>query len=684
MTFVSPLFLWALAAIAVPVIIHLFNFRKYKKVYFTNVKFLKELQQESKSKSRLKEILILTARCLAIASLVLAFSQPIIPDKLNPVKNSGASAVSIYLDNSFSMENVNKQGPLLDLAKVHAKELIKAFGNADKFQIISNDFEGRHQRFHSKEDALTVVEEIKISPAVRTISDVIKRQSEFLRASGLLNKKIYLFTDAQHSTFNLQSVNPDTLITSTIIPLKPNLVNNVYTDSCWFETPVQQKGFIQKLHARIVNSGSTSMEAAAAKLFLNKQQIAIASFSVEANSETEVLFTFECKQSGLNYGSVKIEDYPVTFDDELFFAFNSKLNVRVCLINGKEQANVNSFASLFQNDSLFALNTLSEQTIDYNAFKTSDVIILNQLTEMGSGLTSELLKFTEKGGALVIIPSPTAKNDAYKTAFFDLKLPQLLKIDSLGVLKVDKIETASGFYEGVFEKMEDRLNLPVVTKHFALMQNSRSDFEPILTLNNGDVFFGKTTVNNADVYLFTSPFSTSSTNFNKHALFVPSFYRICFTSLSPVPLSYLVNANVSIQIKNESAYKEQPPHVVSADGKMDVIPELRNSNSSLLLHTQGQVNAPGFYALTHSGADLLPLAFNYSRQESDLACYTPEELETIINEKNLGSFKLMKDVQADFSSQIRDGVEGKKLWKLFIILALIFIGIEVLLLRLLK
>lgn len=318
MTFVSPLFLWALAAIAVPVIIHLFNFRKYKKVYFTNVKFLKELQQESKSKSRLKEILILTARCLAIASLVLAFSQPVIPDKLNPVKNSGASAVSIYLDNSFSMENVNKQGPLLDLAKVHAKDLIKAFGNADKFQIISNDFEGRHQRFHSKEDALNIVEEIKISPVVRNMSDVVKRQSEFLRSSGLLNKKIYLFTDAQRSTFNLQDIIPDTLISSTIIPLKPNLINNVYTDSCWFETPVQQKGFIQKLHARIVNSGNAAMDAASAKLFLNKQQIAIASFSVDANSETEVLFTFECKQSGLNYGSVKIEDYPVTFDDELF------------------------------------------------------------------------------------------------------------------------------------------------------------------------------------------------------------------------------------------------------------------------------------------------------------------------------------------------------------------------------
>src|SRR5690349_16450291 len=122
MTFVSPVFLWALAAVAVPIIIHLFNFRRYKKVYFTNVKFLKELQQESKSKSRLKEILILIARCLAITCLVLAFCQPVIPDKNNTQKTSGATAISLYIDNSFSMVNITKQGPLFDLARNHARE----------------------------------------------------------------------------------------------------------------------------------------------------------------------------------------------------------------------------------------------------------------------------------------------------------------------------------------------------------------------------------------------------------------------------------------------------------------------------------------------------------------------------------------------------------------------------------
>ena len=70
MQFVNPLFLIALSALAIPILIHLFNFRKYKKVYFTNVHFLQEIQQETKKQSQLRQLLILLARLLAIAALV--------------------------------------------------------------------------------------------------------------------------------------------------------------------------------------------------------------------------------------------------------------------------------------------------------------------------------------------------------------------------------------------------------------------------------------------------------------------------------------------------------------------------------------------------------------------------------------------------------------------------------------
>ncbi|MDO8998760.1 MAG: BatA and WFA domain-containing protein [Bacteroidota bacterium] len=683
MMFVYPAFLWALAAVTIPIIIHLFNFRRYKKVYFTNVKFLKELQHQSKSKSRLREILVLIARCLAIACLVLAFCQPILSDKNTVVTNSGAKAISIYIDNSFSMENVNKQGPLLEIAKAKAKEIVKAFGNGDKFQIITNDFEGKHQRFNSKEDAINVIDEVKSSSAIRLLSDVLKRQYEFLSSASLTTKKIYALSDAQQTTFNLSEIKNDTAIKVTLVTLKANEINNAYIDSCWFETPLQQKGFIQKLHATVVNFGNTNIEIGSAKLFLNQQQIAIASFSVEANSKKEIQFTFECKQEGVNYGSIKIEDFPITFDDEFYFAFNSKINVAVCLINGKDQPLDNSFTSLYKTDSLFKLSSYSELAIDYSSFKTADVLILNQLQELSSGLMAEVLKFSDRGGSIVIIPSQNSNLVAYNQAFSMLQLPNLISLDS-STLKIDKIELASKFYAGVFEKVTDRINLPMVTKHFKLLKTTNVDFESILLLQNADIFFGVSKRNLSNVYLFSTPLNEKCTNFTKHALFVPTFYQICFSSLKSVPLSYYVSSNVVISIKNNATLADVPPHIKQVNGLLDVIPESRVINNALSLYTQHQINLPGFYKVIRNDSLLLPLAFNYSRMESNLVCYDNSQLKTIIEDKNFKNIDLIEDLSGDITSQILLGAEGKKLWKLFIILTLLFIGIEIALLRFLK
>ena len=141
MQFLFPGFLAALGFLAVPIIVHLFNFVRYKKIYFSNVRFLKEVKEETQSRSRLKHLLILAARLLAIFFLVFAFAQPFIPAK-NAIVKEGTKAVSIYIDNSFSMAALGKNGTLLDEAKKDALDILKAFGPTDKFQLLTNDFLG--------------------------------------------------------------------------------------------------------------------------------------------------------------------------------------------------------------------------------------------------------------------------------------------------------------------------------------------------------------------------------------------------------------------------------------------------------------------------------------------------------------------------------------------------------------
>jgi len=116
MKFLYPLFLFALLAVSIPLIIHFFNFKRYKTVYFSNVNFLKAVKKDARKKSQLKQILILIFRILAISFLVFTFSQPYIP-LTDRGKQRARQAVAMYIDNSFSMRLEGEKGILLEQAR---------------------------------------------------------------------------------------------------------------------------------------------------------------------------------------------------------------------------------------------------------------------------------------------------------------------------------------------------------------------------------------------------------------------------------------------------------------------------------------------------------------------------------------------------------------------------------------
>ena len=253
MSFTYPAFLFALSAIAIPIIIHLFNFRKFKTVYFSNVRFLKEVKQETQAKSKLKHLLVLAARILAITFLVFAFAQPFIPVENKKVV-IGEKIISVFVDNSFSMDAISKNGTLLDDAKKHAAEIVSAYKPTDRLQLLTNDFEGKHQRLVNKEEFIQMLDEIKISPASRTISEIATRQMDVLQHAGNEIKIAFIISDFQKSIANIDQVKNDTSITFNLIPITAVQKNNVYIDTCWFETPVRQYNQLEKLHVRIKNS----------------------------------------------------------------------------------------------------------------------------------------------------------------------------------------------------------------------------------------------------------------------------------------------------------------------------------------------------------------------------------------------------------------------------------------------
>ena len=257
MSFIYPGFLFALAALAIPVIIHLFNFRKFKKIYFTNVRFLREIKQDTQSRSKLKHLLILLSRILAVAFLVFAFAQPFIPTGKGNVL-SGTRAVSVYIDNSFSMDALGKNGSLVETAKKKAGEIAKAYNASDKFQLLTNDFEARHQRLLNREEFLQAVDEVQTSATVKKLAEVISRQTEALNNSEGVDFKTgkiaYEISDFQKSTADPTSIKPDTSLSIVLVQVLPSKVNNLYIDTCRLNTPFIQLNSTNELIVKIRNN----------------------------------------------------------------------------------------------------------------------------------------------------------------------------------------------------------------------------------------------------------------------------------------------------------------------------------------------------------------------------------------------------------------------------------------------
>jgi hypothetical protein len=685
MNFSNPAFLFALSAIAIPIIIHLFNFRKFKTVYFSNVRFLKEVKQETQAKSKLKHLLVLAARILAISFLVFAFAQPYIPSDNNKTV-IGEKAISIFIDNSFSMDAINKNGTLLDEAKKRAKEIVSAYKPTDRFQLFTNDFEGKHQRLLNKEEFTELIDEVKISPATRTIKEISARAFDVLQQSGIKNKHLFVLSDFQKSVSDVQLIKNDTSISVKLIPLIANEKSNVYIDTCWFETPVRQLNQIEKLHVRIKNVSEKVLENNSIKLFINNTQKTPASFSMDKNSETEVVLSFASRESGIQHCRIELNDFPVTFDDQFYFSFEVAKNIPVLAINGKESVTDNTYLTkLFGSDSLFSFKSVAENQIDYAALVNNRLIILNELKSISSGLSMELKRFMENGGSVLVFPAKDIELSTYKEFCLANLANYYEKLDTANT-KVDKINLEHAIYKDVFDKKTfsaTNLDLPKVNEYYALSKTTRSNEEYILKLQNGNNFLSKYTVGKGKLYLSAVGINSNFSNLGKHALFVPTLYKIAINSQTSTPLFYTISNDEIIET-NSVLVGENAFHIKNVNNSFDIIPEHKTMDSKLLIYTHNQINNAGNYNLLSDKAIVTGLSFNFNRKESDLTCYSQEELNELLSKNNLQNFATIESSQKSLTSTLTELDQGKKLWKLCIILALVFFAAEVLLLRFMK
>lgn len=676
MQFLYPAFLFGLFALAVPVIVHLFYFRKFKTVYFTNVRFLKEVKQETSARQKLKNLLVLFMRCLAIAALVFAFAQPFIPS--GSVVKQGLKSVSIFVDNSYSMSSMSKEISLFDKAKIRAREILQAYKDQDNFQILTNDFEGKHQRLLSKEDALIMLDELKVSPAVRNISEVMKRQTQVLNTSDRSIKIAYILSDFQK---NISDFTPktDTLIDFNLIPLQSTTPKNIGIDSCWFEIPVQMANQVNPLIVKVHNYSDEKLENVTLNLKYDGQDKPAGNLSIGPNGTATDTINFAIQSTGWHQAELSIKDYPVQFDDHYYFAFNVAEKIDVLCIN--EDTPNKYLDAVFKGISYFKLNDINAKSIDYSKLGINKLIILNGLKTISSGLAQELGSYIKNGGNVLLFPSDNADLASYNSYLKSVGANELIAFEKKDKM-VSKINTNDFVFSEVYENANANLKLPSTKVAYTINEFSGNAMIRLLSYRDGTSYLNKYKLEKGNQYLCTSPLDNDFNDLVTSAeVFVPMLYKMSISTSKSSKIAYtldkdaFIESDVNVGEKTDQVFRLK-------SGTSEIIPEQKTVLSTLILKVNDLIKNAGFYTLIdEQKKPVQDFAFNFNRKESDLSCLNFDE----ISEKLSPNVKLMKlNPEANLATMVGEKDRGIILWKWFVVFALIFLALESLIIRFLK
>ena len=670
MQFIFPAFLFAFAALAVPIIIHLFHFRRFRTVYFTNVRFLREVKEETSNRRKLRDLLVLIARCLAVAALVLAFAQPFLPRNTEGVKK-GEQAVSIFIDNSFSMNALSKDVSLLEKAKQKAREIIQAYAADDKFQILTNDFEGRHQRLVSKDEALNFVDEIRTTPAVQNFANVLIRQQQALNVAKTVNKTAFIVSDFQKNVTNLSEFR-DTTLDINLVPLAAVQEKNIAIDSAWFESPVQMMGQTNPLVVRVTNFTNEDVENVKLSLKLDGQDKPVGLVKIKARQSIEDTVNITILRTGWHEAELTITDYPVQFDDHLFFTFNvpSQINV-LSLSDGGD----NRFlASALSGVRAFKLTNMPTGGVQYSQFPQFQMIVLSNLTAISSGLAAELGQFVKNGGNVLVFPAPSVDLASYANFTNTLQSNNLNTFENTP-REVASVNLDEFVFRDVFLNKNANLKLPSTTGNYRLTNRNG---ENLLTYRDGSSFLTKNRIGQGNIYTCAAPLDDKiSTLARSGEVFVPMLYKMAISSAKEWKIGYTIGKDDYLEadskgIAGETSYKMRGV-------KEEFIPEQRIVAGKAILGIKDGVKEAGFYSLfTRPDSILYRFGFNFDRRESVLDYFDIKSLK-IFERKNLKVFD--EAIEANFTAVVGERNQGVALWRWCVIAALLFLAVEIALLR---
>ena len=673
-SFLNSSILFGLAAVAIPLIIHLLTRQKVKKIYFSSLLFLKELKAQKIRRIKIRQILLLIIRCLIVLLLLLAFARPTLKGTLSSTIESKANAsVVIIFDNSMSMGREINGKTLFNYAKNKFKHFDELFKDGDQIYSIfvtpgSSDIY-QNARYNFKIVDKFIQNATVTNKSTDIISAFIKAR-EILLNSGNLNKEIYLISDIQKSGFKnynnfTESIFEDTDIKIFVIPCDGEEISNLGIISAKFANQIIEKGKVLELDVVVKNLGAQKEKNKLVQLFINGKRSAQAAVNLQSNESQKITFKIVPEKTGLIAGSVLLEDDNLTLDNRFYFTFYVPGKLDVLLIGNNNVDTKYLKIALDVSPNINSTATTINQ-INYGTFKNYDVIILSNIPEITNSIMNELSAFVKQGGGVITFLGSEVNINDYNANFNNnFLLPNFMETigavgDKRSFLSIGEIDFSHPVFKGMIDD-DNNKQIESPEFYFALRIDENKLANNIIKYNNSIPLLLERNIEKGKVLLFNTALDDQWSNFYLKGIFVPLINR-CIVYLAGISdkadRNVLIDQEIVGTIKNNIEITDL--NMIKPDGsKVKLKPEVRGGAYHIKFN---DTDLNGIYSLESETEVFDRWAINIDPDESNIIKIDEEKLINLIGAENI----TIINSESDMVKSILTNRYGMELWKLFL------------------
>jgi hypothetical protein len=641
LTFLNSGMLFLAAATIIPLLIYLFVVKKPNKIVFSSIKFIKASQKKQKNKIKLKNLLLLIIRSLIILLTILAIGRPAVRnDFLHRWSKHYQTGVAIILDTSYSMDYLVDTRTDLERGKDIIQEISTILTERDGVVLFTSDnsWNKLYSGLHYGGIPEHLLGTIEITAVPMSLKDLVQEATIRLRESQIMNREIYIISDAREQELPEESEYPLFLLSTSDLESK----NNLSCQNARIEEDFVERKLERKISFEVVNHSNMPQQDVICQLFVNDRTLSEKVVNLQPKQSLSESFTIQINEPGWYTGYVSVRNERLPFDNRSYFSYYHEENIQVAYISDQTSLPL-SLVSIIEiyTTSSGNISLINDENLRHERFADYQIVVVDSRKELSSRLRFLLERFAEEKRGVIYLTSQET-NPGWNSYFQEAFSVELNNFQANGSRRV----SYHNRYHPVMTIFDEEEINSVEVKAF-WESRVRAGANVLLQAGNNPLVLEN---DRQMLWLF------DTTNLQNRFLLDPVFPVLAFRTFL------------------YCAYSDIPSYTVG---------EMVNLPADLIIPPNGEMVSisEGRYLLNQNGIYEIPLSSVENTSESNFIAVNLDYAQSDFERMNPDDYGQLIFLSSNWQDEILRSRYGMELWKTLFVIVLLLMALEMLIVK---